>query len=281
MTTHPAGRKRAAGPSLLRHAILCVAVVVALYPVVWMILGSLGRDSSQLVNGSFLPLNHPTVSNFPKAWKSSDFGRPMLNSVIVVVFQVAISMLTASLAGFGFAKYRFRGREAIFLTIIALTLLPVQMIVIPLFLIVRDLGWENSYQGLIVPTAASALAVLIMRQHIAALPDELIEAARIDGAHDLWIWYRIIVPLSGPALITVGVLTALASWDQLIWPLVLVSSSSMETMPLALASLNSLYQAPLTWLMAMATVMAVPPLFAFALSQGKLVQNVGIGSSFR
>lgn len=266
---------------VIRHALLACACIVALYPVVWMVTGSLGRSSAGLVSGGFLPLDHVTLSNYPRAWRSGGFARPLLNSVIVTGCQIAINMVISSLAGFGFAKYRFRGRHWLLLAVIALTLLPIQMIIIPLFLIVRHLGWQNSYEGLIVPTAASALAVLIMRQHISSIPDELIEAGRLDGARDLRIWYQIVLPLSRPALLTVGVLTALTSWDQLIWPLVLVSTTNMTTMPLALAALNSVYQAPLTWLMAMATVMALPPVLAFCLSQGKLVENVGLAAAFR
>lgn len=266
----------------LKHLVLCAAVVVALYPIVWMILGSFNRTSAQVVGVSVLPIGSPTLHNYPAAWSSgSGFGRPLLNSVIVTSCQIVLNMLVASLAGFGFAKYRFRGREVLFLAIIALTLLPIQMIIIPLFLVVKHLGWPNSYEGLIVPTAVSALGVLIMRQFIAGLPDELIEAARVDGARDFRIWYRLIIPLSAPALVTVGVLTGLGSWDQLIWPLVLVSTTSMQTMPLAIAALNSVYQAPLTWLMAMATVMVLPPLVAFVASQGRLVQSVAIGSGVK
>jgi multiple sugar transport system permease protein len=245
-------------------------------------LGSFNKTSAQVVGVSLLPIGSPTLHNYPAAWSSgSGFGRPLLNSVIVTSCQIALNMFAACLAGFGFAKYKFRGREALFLGIIALTLLPIQMIIIPLFLVIKHLGWQDSYQGLIIPTAVTALGVLIMRQFIAGLPDELIDAARVDGAHDFRIWYRLIVPLSAPALVTVGVLTGLASWDSLIWPLILISSTPMQTMSLAIAALNSVYQAPLTWLMAMATVMVLPPLLAFIASQGRLVQSVAIGSSFR
>lgn len=267
----------------LKHLVLCAAVVVALYPIVWMLLGSLNRTAAQLVGApAMLPIGRPTLHNYPDAWNNgSGFGRPFLNSIIVTSCQIVLSMAVTSLAGFGFAKYKFRGREPLFLIIVALTLLPIQMVIIPLFLVMKHLGWENSYQGLIVPTAVGALGVLIMRQFIAGLPDELIEAARVDGAHDFRIWYQLIIPLTTPALVTVGVLTGLGGWDQLVWPLVLVNSTSMQTMPLAIASFNSVISAPLTWLMAMGTVMVLPPLIAFIASQGRLVQNIGIGSALK
>ncbi len=256
-----------------RFLLLLATSCLFLFPLVWMLLGSLHEPTS-LYSGDLLT-SPMTTSNYSGAWSSAGLHRALFNSVVVTSVQISLNLVLCTAAGFGFAKFRFRGREPLFFGILGFTLLPTQIIMVPLFLIVKQLGWIDSYQGLIIPIGVSAFGVFLMRQFIAALPDELIDAMRVDGAGNLRILWRLIVPLSRPALVTLAVLTALASWDEFLWPLIVVSSKEMQTMPLAIAALHGLYQAPVTWLLAVATIMVLPPVIAFMLAQRQIVESVG------
>lgn len=259
---------------VLRFAALAAFAVVALFPLLW------------LVSGSFKPLEQVFAipvqwlpspfqpQNYPDALAATKFVRPLLNSVVVTGAQVIINLLLCSLAGYGFAKFRFRSKEPLFLGVLAMTLLPLQVIMMPLFLIVKGLGWVNTYQGLILPTAASAFGVFFMRQYISTIPNDYIDAARVDGAGELAVFRRIVLPQCGPALVTLGVMVALASWDEFLWPLIVVGGPELATAPLAMAQLRSLYQTPFHYVLAIAMVMVVPPLVAFLVAQRRIIQSI-------
>ena len=156
-----------------------------------------------------------------------------------------------------------------------MTLLPIQVIIIPLFAIVKYLGWINTYQGLIIPTAVAPLGVFLMRQFIVSIPSDYIDAARVDGASEFTIFRRIILPMSVPALVTLAMLVALGSWDEFLWPLIVVGKNEMATAPLAISYLRSLYQTPAHYVLAVAAVMTIPPLLAFLFGQKRILQSVG------
>lgn len=259
---------------VLRFTILVAFSVVALYPLAWVVSGSL-KPLEQVFTIPVEWIPNPILpANYPDAIGATKFARPLLNSVIITGSQVAINVVLCSLAGYGFAKYRFRGKEQLFLGILAMTLLPLQVIMIPLFLIVKGLGWVNTYQGLILPTAASAFGVFLMRQYISTIPDDYIDAARVDGAGELTIFRRVILPQCIPAIITVGVMVGLASWDEFLWPLIVVGGSELTTAPLAMAQLRSLYQTPFNLLLTVAVIMVIPPLLAFLFAQRQIIQSV-------
>ena len=198
----------------VRLAILLALAAVTIFPLAWMVSGSLKPLEQvftipvQWIPNPVQPLNYPSAITF------TGFARPLLNSVIVTTSQIVINVILCSLAGYGFAKYRFPGHAQLFLGVLAMTLLPLQVIMIPLFLIVKNLGWINSYQGLIIPTAASAFGVFFMRQFISTIPSDYIDAARVDGAGELAVFRKIVLPQTVPALVTLGVLVALSSWDE-------------------------------------------------------------------
>jgi ABC-type glycerol-3-phosphate transport system permease component len=155
-----------------------------------------------------------------------------------------------------------------------MTLLPLQVIMMPLFLIVKGLGWVDTYQGLILPTAASAFGVFFMRQYIGTIPDDYIDAARVDGATELTVFRRVVLPQCRPALVTLGVMVALASWDEFLWPLIVVGGAELATAPLAMAQLKSLYQTPFHHVLAIAVVMVLPPLVAFLFAQRQIIRSI-------
>lgn len=260
--------------SVVRLSVLLLLAAATLFPLAWAVSGSL-KPLEQVftIPVQWIP-NPIQFQNYPDAVQATSFLRPLANSVIVTGSQIAINVVLCSLAGFGFAKYRFPGREQLFLGVLAMTLLPLQVIMIPLFLIVKQLGWVNTYQGLIIPTAASAFGVFFMRQYISTIPSDYIDAARVDGASELTIFRRIVLPLCRPALVTLSVLVALASWDEFLWPLIVVGGRDLATASLAVAQLRSLYQTPFHYVLAVAIVMVVPPLVAFLFAQKQIIQSV-------
>jgi multiple sugar transport system permease protein len=258
----------------LRLGVLLLLAVATLFPLAWAVSGSL-KPLEQVftVPEQWIP-NPIQPQNYPDAIAFTKFARPLLNSVIVTSSQIAINVVLCSLAGFGFAKYRFPGREQLFLGVLAMTLLPLQVIMIPLFVIVKELGWVNTYQGLILPTAASAFGVFFMRQYISTIPTDYLDAARVDGAGELAVFRKIVLPQCRPALITLSVLVALSSWDEFLWPLIVVGGRELATASLAVAQLRSLYQTPFHYVLAVAVVMVIPPFVAFLFAQRQIIQIV-------
>ena len=278
MTSEPsvAGRRPGAsrGWYVTRFVVLLLLTVVVLFPIAWLVSGSL-KPLEQVFTTPVQWIPDPVqVGNYLDAIVATGFARPLLNSVIVTASQVAINLVLCSLAGYGFAKFRFPGKELLFLGVIAMTLLPLQVIMIPLFLQVKFLGWIDTYPGLILPTAASAFGVFFMRQYISTIPDDYIHAARVDGASELQVFRHVILPQLRPALVTVGVIVGLASWDEFLWPLIVVGGQELATAPLATATLRSLYQTPFHHLLAISVVMVIPPLVAFLFAQRQIIQSI-------
>jgi ABC-type glycerol-3-phosphate transport system permease component len=270
----PAVAFRRTVDATIRLLILLVLAAATLFPLAWAVSGSL-KPLEQVftIPVQWIP-NPIQPQNYPNAIEFTKFARPLLNSVIVTSSQIAINVVLCSLAGFGFAKYRFPGREQLFLGVLAMTLLPLQVIMIPLFVIVKELGWVNTYQGLILPTAASAFGVFFMRQYISTIPTDYLDAARVDGAGELAVFRKIVLPQCRPALITLSVLVALSSWDEFLWPLIVVGGRELATASLAVAQLRSLYQTPFHYVLAVAVVMVIPPFVAFLFAQRQIIQSV-------
>jgi multiple sugar transport system permease protein len=187
-----------------------------------------------------------------------------------------VVLLLSAMAGYAFAKKRFTGRNVIFWITLALLMVPFQVTLVPLFILVSDLGWVNSYWGLIVPGLATTQGVFLMRQFISQLPDELFEAARLDGASELRMFVQIVLPLVRPALATLGVFVFLWNWNDFLWPLVIAQEDSMRTLTVGLATLQA-EQSPIGVVMASAVVSLVPSLIVFFVLQRFYVQ--GIASS--
>ena len=268
-----------------RFVVLIAFMVVMIFPLVWIVSGSL-KTAEQVFEIPVRWIPDPIQwQNYPDAWFGRDprgllnyrlttsFTTNLINSIIVTAAQVIIRVFFCALAGYGFAKHNFPGKEVVFVLVLAMSLLPIQIIMIPLFVIVKQLGWINTYQGLILPTAIDAFAIFFMRQFITSIPADYVDAARVDGAGELSIFLRVIVPMSWPAIITLTVLTALESWDAFLWPLIVVSDQKLATMPLGIAYLKSLYQAPAHWLLAVAVVMALPLLLVFIFAQRRIIES--------
>ncbi len=180
----------------------------------------------------------------------------------------------ASLAGFSLAKFDYAGKNLVFLAILATMMLPVQVILIPLYLVVRDLGWLDSYKGLILPQAVTAFSIFLMRQHILTLPDDYVDAARIDGSSELGILWRVILPMSKPVLSAISVFSFLGSWDSFLWPMVVITKSSLRTIPLGISLFFTEYSTQYNQALAVAIMVMVPVLVLYTILQNQFVEGM-------
>jgi multiple sugar transport system permease protein/alpha-1,4-digalacturonate transport system permease protein len=255
-------------------ALLVAGGIVMVFPVYWMFATAFAPQGS-LVDGT-LRLWPPRLSldNLRQAWESQPVARWAVNSTIIAVASVAITVLVSLLAGYAFAKYRFRGRNILFFAILLTIMVPIQVIMVPEFLIVAKLDLVGTLWAVILPRAAEGIAVFISRQFMLAIPDELIEAARIDGASELTVFRRVVLPLCGPL---VGVLVILAfvwRWNDLIWPLVALQGQQNYTLPLGLQSMHGTFNSPTEAIMAVSVLSMVPVMIIFVVFQRRFVQGI-------
>jgi multiple sugar transport system permease protein len=270
-------RRRGARPRWWLYIVLGVGLVAMLMPFAWMLLGSLRTDAEIRADPTrFLPEN-PTLDNYTALFGRLDFTTFFVNSVVVAVFVTLGNIVFSSMVGYALAKLDFRGKRLLFVLVLATLMVPGVVTFVPLFVLTANLGLVNSYPGLILPFLITPVGVFLMRQFILGLPDELIEAARIDGAGEWRIFLRVIMPLCGPAVATLTILTFLGSWNNFLWPLVVATTEDMYTLPVALA-LYSVGQnaAQYGLMMAGAVVVVVPVLVVFVLLQRYFVQGIAL-----
>lgn len=278
-TSEPRRRRRlaAARPRWWLYVVLALGLVAMIMPFVWMLLGSFKTDAEIRANPTqFLP-EEPTLDNFSRLFGELDFATFFLNSVIVAGFVTLGNIVFSSMVGYALAKLEFRGKKLLFALVMATLMVPGVVTFVPLFVLAANLGLVNSYAGLILPFLITPVGVFLMRQFILGLPDELIEAARIDGAGEWRIFLRVIMPLCGPAIATLTILTFLGSWNNFLWPLVVATTEDMYTLPVALA-LYSVGQNASQYglMMAGAVVVVVPVLAVFVLLQKYFVQGIAL-----
>jgi multiple sugar transport system permease protein len=220
-----------------RYGLVILGAIVTALPFVWMFLSSFKANSDiASIPMRWLPSTW-MFQNYSTIWQMMPFARFYLNSVIVAVSQTVGVLLISSLAAYGFARIRFFGRDVVFFLYLSTIMIPGWVTLIPAFTIIRSLGWLNTYQGLIIPGMSSAMATFLLRQFFRAIPQDLEDAARVDGANRLRIYAQIILPLAKPALLTVALMTFMGSWNSLTWPLVISQTEDMQTLPLGLARL--------------------------------------------
>jgi multiple sugar transport system permease protein len=258
------------------YVLLLLGVLAVILPFVFMVASSL-ENSVQIgaLTPQFIP--NPLVwSNYQQVWDDLPIARYFLNSMVVSVIITLGQLLTASMAAYAFARLHFRGRSALFSLYLATLIIPSQVTLIPNYLIVRELHWHNTYMGLIAPFVVSVFSTFLLRQFFLTIPTDLEDAARIDGANHWQIYSRIILPLSRPALATVVILTFLASWNNFLWPLVVIDSPSLTTVPLSVTAYQG--QFAIVWgpLMAAATLSLAPVLIVYVLMQKYIVEGIAL-----
>ena len=257
-----------------RHVVLIPLSAVMLLPLVWMLVTSIETLPE---SRHFPPTLVPSGihwQNYPDALDAAPFGRFFANSLIVTLAAVAGNLLLCSLAGYAFARLRFFGRDVTFIALLATLMVPFQVIMIPTFLIVQHLGLVDSLGALIVPNLVTPFGIFLLRQFFRTLPVELEEAARIDGCSRVGVLFRIVLPLSMPALATLGIVTFLWTWNYFLWPLIVISTTSHSTVQLGLASFQGAHQTNWTLLMAGNVMALAPMLLVFVVAQRWFVQSL-------
>lgn len=232
---------------------------------------------SQWLSGSALePYTFPaTTVNYYRVWTDVNLPRYFLNSFVVAFAVVGIQIITCSLAAYPLSKMRFRGRDAIFYLILSTLIFPEQLTLIPTFLIsVNILGMANTLHGLIIPFGANAFGIFLLRQTYQSIPDELIEAARIDGASEFGIWWRILLPLIRPGLATLAIFSFVGSWNSFLWPLLMISQEQLFTLPLGLAFLEGAFSGNLRTVAAGIMVATIPIIIVFLIFQRQFIQGL-------
>jgi multiple sugar transport system permease protein len=267
--------QRASGYVVL-YAILIVLSVFMLVPFVFAVLGSLKPEPEVFaVPIRWLP-SEPQWQNYVLPFQKT-VGRYFLNSVIVSGAQTLAPLVLCSMAGYSLAKFRYPGRNLAFLFILSTIMLPIQVTLVPTFLIIKDLGWVNSYAGLIVPGLATTFGTFLMRQFFLSIPSEYIDAARIDGAGELRIYWQIMLPMCRPALSALAVFSFTNSWNSFLWPLVVVNQDEMRTIPLGIVFYIGEQRAPeYGQLLAVAVLASLPVLALFLAMQREFIRGAAI-----
>ena len=250
---------------IVLYIVLAVVAVFMLLPLVWMIsTASKPVEETNLPEFYLLPSRFNMLENFQSAFKRIPLATFFFNSVFVSASATIGEVLLASLAGYSFARYQYPGRDILFMLVLATLMIPFYVVVIPLYIVVHSFGWLDTYPALIFPFMVSAFGIFLMRQFIMTIPSELIDAGRIDGASELVIFARIVMPLCMPAVATLTIFTFLQHWDAFTWPLLVIHKKDMFTVPLGLTFFQSEYLAFWNEQMA-ASLIALAPTFALFL----------------
>jgi multiple sugar transport system permease protein len=263
------------------HLVLVPATLALIFPFVWLVVTSLETPAEALHFPPVLVPRELHFANYPDALAAAPFGRFFLNSAVVAVTTVLFNLAFCSLAGYAFARLRFLGRGALFAVIMTTLMVPFQVTMIPQFIITKWLGVHvlaqvgiNHIGALILPNAATAFGIFFLRQFFKTLPVEYEESARVDGASRLKVLWRIVLPLSAPALATLAALTFLDSWNNFLWPLIAVTSTDQMTLPLGLATFQGAHATDWTLLMAGNVMSLVPMLLIFVVAQRYFVRSI-------
>jgi multiple sugar transport system permease protein len=260
------------------YGLLGLGAVLALLPMVWMVSASLMPAGAANTYPPRLLPEQPTLEHYRALFTRLNIGRYFLNSTIIALAVTAISLLVNSMAGYAFAKLRFRARDRVFRLLATGLVVPVQVAMLPLFLMLRELGLINTYWGVIIPAMASIFGIFLIRQYAFSIPDDLIDAARVDGAGEFRIYWSVILPVIRPILATLAIWTFLASWNDFMWPLIVLSDDAMFTLPVALANLMGERAQDTELMMAGAVLTVLPVMLVFVFLQRYYIEGITMGS---
>ncbi len=253
-------------------ALLFVGGVLMVMPFVYMLSTSL-KQNVEVYQLSLLPRS-PTLANYRRLTAASGFPRWFLNSLVIAVLTTLSVLFFDSLVGYTLAKFRFRGRRLVFLTILSTLMIPTEMLVLPWYVMSKNLGWLDTYWGIMFPGMMTGFGTFLMKQFFEGVPDELLEAARVDGLGEFRIWWRIAMPLVGPALSALAIFTFLGNWTAFLWPLISTTKRELYTLPVGLASFSGEFQTEWEMVMTGASVATLPMLLVFIVLQKYIVRGV-------
>ncbi|HEY9053957.1 MAG TPA: carbohydrate ABC transporter permease [Rectinemataceae bacterium] len=268
-------RRRNAGLAAA-YLILVFFTVVMIFPFVWMLMSSF-KDATQIFKMKLFP-SEPTLDNYKYIFfsKSSKFPQWFLNSAIVAVCTTASVLFFDSLLGYTLSKFRFPGKKLIFLLIISTLMIPTEMLVIPWYAIIRAMKWGNTYWAIMFPGMISAFGIYLMRQFMSTIPDDLIDAARVDGQGELRIFLTVVMPLVSPALATLAIFNFIGNWNAFLWPLIAASKPRMFTLPVGLANFSGEAGSDWHYIMTGATVAMLPLVVIFLIFQKQIVKGIAM-----
>lgn len=262
---------------LSKAVVYFIAIFVALtviFPLIWILLTAFkSLPETYIWPPTLLPANW-RFDSFSQLFQVVPFARFFLNSVLVSLPICILNLLFCSLAGYVFAKFQFPGKSILFIIVLATIMIPFQVTMIPAFSILVELGWNNSYLGLIVPGMVGAFGIFLMRQFMMSIPTELIEAARIDGAGEFRIYTQIIIPSSKPAFAALAIFTFLESWNSFLWPLIVIDTPQMRTLPLGLALLKTQFIAQWPLIMAATLLSSLPVILVYIIFQRQFIRGI-------
>jgi multiple sugar transport system permease protein len=276
--TLPSLARRERMQRVILYALLVIGALLALIPMIWMVSASLMPSGEA---STFPPRVLPskvTFSHYFDLFTRLSLGRYLFNSALIAAVVTTVSLAINSMAGYAFAKLRFRGRDRLFRVLSAGLVLPVQVAMLPLFLLLKNLGLINTYWGVIIPGLASIFGIFLVRQYALSIPDEMLDAARVDGASELRIFWSIVVPGIMPILATLSIWTFLAAWNDFMWPLIVLSDERRYTLPVALASLVGEHVQDTELMMAGSVLTVLPVVVVFLVLQRYYIQGVMAGS---
>src|SRR3989338_5748684 len=259
-------------------SVLILWALAMILPYYWMVLSSIKPPEELYTYPPRFVVLHPTLKPYQELFTLLPMASSLLNSLGVAAAVTLSNMLFCSMAGYAFAKLRFPGRDTMFLALISSMMIPWQVFLIPGFVIVKHLGWLNTYWALIIPNLAMPFGIFLCRQYIVSIPDGLIEAARIDGYSEFGIYRWVVLPLLTPALATLAIFTFLSQWNSFVWPLIVIQSSAMRTVPLVIGVLNGQFGSNFAMMMTGALIVTLPMLLVFLVFQRQFIRGVFLTS---
>lgn len=266
--------------SAVIHAVLLAGVVVCVLPFYWMIVSSLkGPGRIFVVPPEWWPHN-PQWDNYARAFQQTNFATGILNSCFITFTKTFFTLLFSAMAGFAFAKYDFPGKDGLFAFLLSTMMIPGMVTMIPMFMIIVRIGWVDSYQALIIPGLASAFGTFLMRQYMYNVADEMIDAARIDGAGDFRMFFQIALPISVPALTSLAIFSFFSNWNDLFWPILIIRSKEMYTLPLSIINLRGRFPVYVDYsvIFAASFMATIPTLIVFFSLQRHFVSGIAAGA---
>lgn len=262
----------------LIHGALIVASLIAVFPLIWMVSVSVMSPGESSTSPPPLVPADPTLASYHELFTRADVAQNLTNSLVLAIGATLLSLAFNVTAGYAFAKLRFTGRELLWKLLLGVMLIPAQVAMIPLFLMLKQVGLVNTYIGVLVPATTNVFGIFLVRQYARSIPDELLEAARIDGAGELRIFWSIVLPVLRPVLVTLAIFAFLGSWNDFLWPLIVLTDDGKQTLPVALASLAREHAGDSELMMAGSVVTILPVLLVFIALQRYYVQGLLAGS---
>jgi len=256
------------------YVLLALGGIIMIFPFVWMVATSF-KQPWDVFNLSIIP-PEATFNNYIRLFEKSNFPRWFLNSFVVGLLVTFSVLFFDSLVGYTLCKFNFRGKKIIFILILSTMMIPTEMLVIPWYIMSNKWGWVDSYWGIMFPGIMTGFGTFLMRQFFQGVPDELLDAARIDGLNEFQIWWKIAMPLVKPAISALAIFTFLGNWNAFLWPLIVISKTELYTLPVGLAFFSGEFQTEWEMVMTGASVATIPVLIVFLIFQKQIIKGIAL-----